>query len=168
LHFLLKSKLPYASDKSMSKETKTENMMISNSLKDTLEFGARLGKSLTPGTVIVLLGPLGAGKTALVKGMARGLGIKEEITSPSFTIISVYESDPPLYHVDLYRLKEVNELSDLGLEELIYGQGITVIEWPEKAFALLPEHTLAVSIDIRADGSRKIQIQGLLHEYIGN
>ncbi|MBN1798190.1 MAG: tRNA (adenosine(37)-N6)-threonylcarbamoyltransferase complex ATPase subunit type 1 TsaE [Spirochaetales bacterium] len=140
----------------------------SNSLKDTLNIGKQLAKNLKPGAVISLTGPLGAGKTALVKGIAKGLRIKEEITSPTFTIISVYQGSLPLYHVDLYRIHEAAELCDIGLDEIMAGQGITAIEWPEKAINLLPEHTLAVTIRIQTDGTREIHIQGWTNEYISS
>ncbi len=144
----------------MQKEDKILNRQTSSSVKDTLNIGKKLAKSFGPGTVVSLTGALGAGKTALVKGMAKGLGIDEEITSPTFTIISIYEGDIPLYHVDLYRIQESNELYDIGLEEIIYGDGITAIEWPEKAVNLLPEHTISITIQIQTDGKREIHIQG--------
>jgi len=144
----------------MQKEDKILNRQTSSSVKDTMNIGKRLAKSFGPGTVVSLTGALGAGKTALVKGMAKGLGIDEEITSPTFTIISIYEGDIPLYHVDLYRIQEANELYDIGLEEIIYGDGITAIEWPEKAVNLLPEHTISITIQIQTDGKREIHIQG--------
>jgi tRNA threonylcarbamoyladenosine biosynthesis protein TsaE len=128
----------------------------SGSAQDTLNFGRRLAARLGPGSVVALRGVLGAGKTTLVKGIARGLGIKEEITSPTFTIISIYESTPPLNHVDLYRLDREGELEDLGLEELLYGSGITVIEWPEKAASMLPDSTIFIDIVLREDGTREI------------
>jgi tRNA threonylcarbamoyladenosine biosynthesis protein TsaE len=128
----------------------------SGSAQDTLNFGRRLAARLGPGSVVALRGVLGAGKTTLVKGIARGLGIKEEITSPTFTIISIYESTPPLNHVDLYRLDREGELEDLGVEELLYGSGITVIEWPEKAASMLPDGTIFIDIVLREDGTREI------------
>jgi tRNA threonylcarbamoyladenosine biosynthesis protein TsaE len=133
---------------------------ISRSIQDTLAIGRRLAAQLAPGAVVAVRGVLGAGKTTLVKGIALGLGVEEEITSPTFTIISVYESTPPLNHVDLYRLERESETSDLGLEELMYGNGITVIEWPEKADAMLPGHTVYVEISLREDGTREIHIKG--------
>jgi tRNA threonylcarbamoyladenosine biosynthesis protein TsaE len=146
--------------KNMRKRYTLFTKHISTSLQETLSIGKALAKAMKPGTVISLSGPLGAGKTALVKGIAKGLGIKEEITSPTFTIVSIYEGDLPLYHVDLYRIHELNELYDIGLEEIMYNDGITAIEWPEIACSLLPEHTITVDIQIQKHGIRKIHIQG--------
>jgi tRNA threonylcarbamoyladenosine biosynthesis protein TsaE len=140
----------------------------STSTAETLEIGRQLVQQLTPGAVVALQGPLGAGKTTLVKGLARGLGIAEDVTSPTFTLISEYESSPPLHHVDLYRINRESELGELGLDELFYGNGITVIEWPEKAGSLLPADTINIRIGIRQNGDRIIQIEGMKHEHAGD
>jgi len=113
---------------------------------------------LQPGAVLSVQGPLGAGKTTLVKGIARGLGIEEEITSPSFTLISAYPipAGGILYHIDLYRIQKAQEIEDLGLEETLFGRDISIIEWGEKAVSLLPENHLRILIRLEADGSRLI------------
>ncbi|HEQ72339.1 MAG TPA: tRNA (adenosine(37)-N6)-threonylcarbamoyltransferase complex ATPase subunit type 1 TsaE, partial [Spirochaetia bacterium] len=97
------------------------------------------------------------GKTTLVKGIARGLGITESVTSPTFALIQEYEGALPLYHVDLYRIGSDAEVDDLGLEEYLYGDGVTVIEWPEKAVPFLPDTTITVTISVMDDGGRKIE-----------
>ena len=116
--------------------------------------------------MIALEGPLGSGKTTLVKGLARALAVEEPITSPTFTLISQYrgflEGRPvDLFHVDLYRLAHEAELEDLGLEELMGGQSITVIEWGEKASSLLPGDAVRVAIELAPDGTRRIRVEGL-------
>jgi tRNA threonylcarbamoyladenosine biosynthesis protein TsaE len=138
----------------------------SRSAKHTAAVGARIGRRCGRGAVVCLEGPLGAGKTTLVKGLARALAVEEPITSPTFTLISQYrgslEGRPvDLFHVDLYRLAHERELEDLGLEELMGGQGITVIEWGEKAASLLPEDAVRVRIDLAPGGARRIRVEGL-------
>jgi tRNA threonylcarbamoyladenosine biosynthesis protein TsaE len=137
--------------------------VTSCSPEDTDALGYRIGKALRPGSVLALIGPLGAGKTTLVKGIARGLRITDTITSPSFTLISEYRSpeDVQLYHIDLYRITSDQELTDIGLEELVNGQAISVIEWGERAAAFLPSSHIDIRIEIGPELERKIFIQGL-------
>ena len=141
-------------------------MLASHSAAETIEIGRRIGRALEPGSVIGLEGPLGAGKTTLVKGIAQALGVLEEVTSPTFTLISEYRAvmdnrPVPLYHIDLYRIGHPVELEDLGLEEILAGPGVAVIEWGEKAAFLLPEDSLRVAIGLAGDGSRRIEGAGV-------
>ena len=136
----------------------------SHSAEQTIELGADLGKRLHRGDVVALHGPLGAGKTTLVKGIARSLQIQDPVTSPSFTLIAEYdgvlESTPiVLYHVDLYRIGHPQEIEDLGLEEIMNGSGICVIEWAEKASDFLPESAVQVEIVLLEGQNRSLQIQ---------
>ena len=133
----------------------------SNSPKDTLNIGKRTGKTLSQGAVLTLKGKLGAGKTTFIKGIAAALGIKENITSPSFTIISEYQGKLPLFHVDLYRINEQDEVYDTGLEEMLYGPGITVIEWPELIKNMLPKNTISITINILGPFKREIKLKGI-------
>jgi len=119
-----------------------------------MQAGQEFRKRIVPGSVILLSGTLGAGKTTFVKGLARGLDIEETITSPTFTVISEYEGNIPLYHIDLYRIDDEEELEQLGLEEYLYGNGVTVVEWFAIAESLLPDHSFRVNISISPDGSR--------------
>lgn len=129
---------------------------------DMIKLGKTIASKLTAGSTIALTGSLGAGKTTFVKGVALGLSIKEEITSPSFTIIKeYYDGTIPLYHMDLYRIDNLEELYLIGVEELIYGNGISIIEWSEKAEELLPDDTISADIQINQDGSRSINFEGL-------
>ena len=134
--------------------------------KQTINLGLEIGKRLSPGSVVALRGPLGAGKTTLVKGLAQSLYIEEAVNSPSFTLIAEYEGiregNPiTLYHIDLYRISHPQEIEDLGMEEILNGEGICVIEWAEKASEFLPESTIHVEIEIGDKEKRQIKIRGL-------
>jgi tRNA threonylcarbamoyladenosine biosynthesis protein TsaE len=125
-----------------------------------MQVGHDLVGGLGPASVVALIGGLGAGKTTLTKGIARGLQIEEPVTSPTFTLISTYgEGRLPLHHVDLYRLDNTAEIEDLGLEELMSADGVTIVEWAEKAQDILPEHTITVRFEIDGD-SRVIRVEG--------
>lgn len=129
--------------------------------EETVELGRRIGGRLQPGQVLSLQGPLGSGKTTLVKGIAAALDIREAVTSPSFTLIAEYRGSLPLYHMDLYRIDSTEEFEMLGAEEMMYGRGVTVIEWGEKAEALLPQEAVRVRFRMREEGRREIVIEGL-------
>ncbi len=128
---------------------------------ETKEIGRRLGNTCASGTVISLRGPLGAGKTVIAKGVAEALGITEAIVSPTFTLVQEYEGSMHLHHMDLYRIDGVEEFGGIGGEELLYGEGITLIEWSEKIEPILPAHTVRLSIAIESDGSRTITVTGV-------
>jgi tRNA threonylcarbamoyladenosine biosynthesis protein TsaE len=123
--------------------------------------GERLALRLSKGAVVALRGGLGAGKTCLVKGIARGLGITEEITSPTYTIISEYEGPFPFYHIDAYRLAGDDDFAALGGGEFLGGEGITVIEWSERIPGSLPKDVVTVYIRFCSDQRRCIEIGGL-------
>ena len=122
------------------------------------EFGLKLATSLPNGSVVALLGDLGAGKTTLVRGVAKGLHIDEVVQSPTFNIMKLYlKGDRPLIHIDAYRLADLN--TDIGLDEYIgYETGITMIEWPLFIEKLLPDNTLFIEITITGDNSRHLHI----------
>src|SRR3990170_4836152 len=103
---------------------------------ETISFGEALGSRLGPGDVVALFGELGSGKTTLTKGIARGAGVAAEVFSPTFTLIHEHPGRVPFYHVDLYRLTGQEDVEDLGIEEYLYGQGLVVIEWAERAAGL--------------------------------
>jgi len=125
---------------------------------ETIELGKKIGRCLKKGDIIALDGTLAAGKTYLTKGIALGLGIKEDVTSPTFTLISEYSGRLHLYHMDVYRLDSVEEFLDLGTEEMLYGEGVCVIEWSEKVKSVLPSNTIYINIIVNKDNSRKIII----------
>ncbi|MCR4399517.1 MAG: tRNA (adenosine(37)-N6)-threonylcarbamoyltransferase complex ATPase subunit type 1 TsaE [Syntrophomonadaceae bacterium] len=109
--------------------------------------GEHIASVLGPGDLVYLVGVLGAGKTTLVQGIARGLGVTGRVTSPTFTLVNVYEGRVPVYHCDLYRLEE-GELVHLGLEDLVEGDGVVLVEWPERGLASLGEATLVVELEV--------------------
>lgn len=111
---------------------------VSNSVEETERLGAQLAKKLPAGSVVAFTGDLGAGKTAFVRGMARGLGIGDRVTSPTFTIVNEYEGgDRPLFHFDLYRLYDADELFDIGWEDYLVRGGICAVEWSERAAEMM-------------------------------
>ena len=120
--------------------------IYTRSAGETLDAGEALGGLLKQGDVIAFFGELGAGKTVFAQGIARGLQVREYVTSPTFTIINEYQGDLPLYHFDVYRLEEPEEILELGHEEYFYGEGITVIEWAGKIKEYVPPGYLAVHL----------------------
>lgn len=134
---------------------------ISRSPPETIDIGFRLGKSLRPGDVIGLYGELGAGKTTMVKGIARAFGIDDrEIVSASFTIIAEHHTTPPFSHIDLYRIEKDDELAELGLWDHIGEDSVSVIEWAEKAEKGLPEDIIKVRLKSIDEHMREITIEG--------
>ncbi len=113
----------------------------------TRAVAAALGELLVPGDVVLLVGDLGAGKTAFTQGLARGLGVDEPVTSPTFTIVQEYEGRIPLAHVDVYRLDRVQDLYDLGFDELVDGNGVTVVEWGDLVEQTVPSEHVVVRIE---------------------
>ena len=131
--------------------------MITTSANETRALGARLAASLRPGDVLLLFGDMGAGKSELTRGIARGLGIDGPVSSPSFTILQVYEDGRiPLYHFDWYRMETVEELYELGMEEYLGGDGIAVVEWPTRCPEAIPESYLAVTLTPLDESNREI------------
>lgn len=130
--------------------------------KDTEKLGEKIGQKVQPGTVIALIGDLGTGKTTLTKSIARGLGVTETVTSPTFNIIREYRSGRlPLYHFDVYRIGDPDEMFELGYEEYFYGDGICVVEWADIIEELLPEDAVVITIDRGAsDEEREYEIEG--------
>ena len=118
--------------------------------------GQALAGELHAGDVIAMTGNLGAGKTALTKSIARGLGITEMVTSPTFTILQEYRGRLPLYHFDVYRIEEEEEMFELGYEDYFYGQGVCVVEWADRVKGLLPENTLHVEISYGAGPEERL------------
>lgn len=136
-------------------------ILHTKSADETIRLGKKIGGFLNPSDIVALQGPLGCGKTTFVKGIAKSLEISEEITSPSYTIISEYDGRIPLYHMDLYRIDSIEEFELLGAEDLFYGSGVSLIEWAEKIENLLPDRTIFVSFEITTGNKRDISIEGI-------
>ena len=125
--------------------------------------GKRLASLLSKGSIVALKGPLGAGKTCLAKGLANGLGIVEEVTSPTYTIISEYEAvisgeKTPIYHIDAYRLEGNDDFTAIGGEEIVFGEGISIIEWSERISDFIPGEALRVDFEIVSNEERLIRV----------
>lgn len=131
---------------------------ISHSPKGTIELGKEIAVQLSPGDIVGLIGELGTGKTLLAQAIAKTLGVKDYVTSPTFKLINEYQGKFPVYHLDLFRLNNF-QIQDLGLEEYLFGNGISIIEWAEKIRDWLPEHTLIVELSYLSKTSRKITIK---------
>ncbi|MFH1542312.1 MAG: tRNA (adenosine(37)-N6)-threonylcarbamoyltransferase complex ATPase subunit type 1 TsaE [bacterium] len=132
-------------------------MIITTDARQTIELGKKIGAALKPNDVIALVGPLGAGKTTLVQGIAVGLGVKDYVTSPTFILINEYQGRLPLFHADLYRLGETAEIEDLGIEEYFSRGGVCVIEWGEKLQCLD-----TIEISIKSENEREICLSSAL------
>ena len=141
------------------KEIKYRKLRLNNE-EETRSLGLEIADALEPGDIVALIGDLGTGKTALTKYIAEGLGIKEEISSPTFTIVKEYKSGRlPLYHFDVYRLGSGEELLDIGAEEMLDGDGACVIEWADIVADVLPADSLIVKLDYGEDiGSRMAEL----------
>ncbi len=127
--------------------------ITTGSVPETQDLGVCLAGLLPRGSLVCLTGELGAGKTAFAQGVARGLGIRARVSSPTFTLINEYPGDIPLYHLDLYRLERPEDLEDLGLEEYFASDGVALIEWAERAEGILPDRYLGIEIErAAADG----------------
>ncbi|MCK4307898.1 tRNA (adenosine(37)-N6)-threonylcarbamoyltransferase complex ATPase subunit type 1 TsaE [candidate division WOR-3 bacterium] len=136
--------------------------MISSSEEETKKIGKQIGKKLKKGDIVALYGEFGAGKTVLVKGIAKGMECKEQVKSPSFVFMHEYKGKFPIYHIDLYRVNNLNDITALGIQEFFgsfgesCGQGVCVIEWAEKAKGLLPENSICIELKILNENTREI------------
>lgn len=130
--------------------------IITNSSEETKAYGKKLLDFLNPGNVVLLNGDLGAGKTQLVKGLAQALAISEDIVSPTFNILLTYNAEIPLYHFDLYRLEDEEELEDIDFYATIEGEGISVIEWSDKFPDAMPDIAVKIFIEVIDENTRKI------------
>jgi tRNA threonylcarbamoyladenosine biosynthesis protein TsaE len=137
-----------------------EMLTVTNSAEETRALGEQLAERLSAGDVVTLEGELGAGKSELARGIARGLGVTETVTSPSFTILNVYESGRvPLYHFDWYRLESEEELYELGMDEYLGGDGIAVVEWAERCPDTVPENAIRITLEAVGPESRRIFVR---------
>lgn len=136
--------------------------LYTNSAEETIQLGKKIGSMLKKGDVLAMQGTLAAGKTTITKGIAQALDVDDTITSPTFCLISEYEGKMPLYHMDVYRLEGTDDFINLGVEDMIYGRGVCIIEWSEKIMDELPSKTIIIKLEPEADDSgtkRKITIE---------
>lgn len=132
---------------------------ITHSAQETVDLGEKIGSLLKSGDVIAMTGTLAAGKTTITKGIAKALGITDVVTSPTFCLISEYEGTKmPLYHMDVYRLDGPEDFINLGVEDMLNGDGVCIVEWSEKVSSELPKRTIKIEITPLEDGSRQIKI----------
>lgn len=132
--------------------------IVTGSEEETLKIGSMIGEKLKAGDVISLNGDLGAGKTHITKGIAKGLGVEDYITSPTFIIVNEYEGRIPLYHFDVYRINDIDEMYEIGFEEYLYGNGVCIVEWGKIVEELLPEYAIKIDINKLDDNTREIII----------
>ena len=140
--------------------------LVTESPEETQRLGNRLGKLAQVGDVFLLVGGLGAGKTCLTQGIAWGLDIEGYATSPSFVVVNQYQGRLPLYHIDLYRLDRLEEVIELGLDDYLYGRGVCVVEWAEKALDMLPKEHLLVEMSYLSDTSRNLVLKPVGERYV--
>ena len=134
-----------------------EKIIYMKNEADTIEFGKKLGREAQAGTVIALTGDLGAGKTTLTKSIALGLEIDDIITSPTFNIVKEYDTGRiPLYHFDVYRVGDVDEMYEIGCEEYFYGDGVCVVEWADLIEEIMPEDTMWINIEYGENEGERI------------
>ncbi|HAC31541.1 MAG TPA: tRNA (adenosine(37)-N6)-threonylcarbamoyltransferase complex ATPase subunit type 1 TsaE [Treponema sp.] len=130
------------------------------SREETIQLGQKIGSKLKKGDILAMQGTLAAGKTTITKGIALALGVKEDITSPTFCLISEYEGNMPLYHMDVYRLDGTEDFINLGVDDMLYGNGVCIIEWSEKIMDELPKSTIIIRLEpIGNTDERNITIQ---------
>ena len=133
--------------------------LTTKTAEETIALGKKIGNLLRKGDVIAMQGTLAAGKTTITKGIARALDISDTITSPTFCLISEYYGKMPLYHMDVYRLDGNEDFENLGTDDMLYGDGVSIIEWSEKIMDLLPKNTIVLKITPQEDSTRKIEIE---------
>ncbi len=138
-------------------------MMETHSSDETYCVAEQMGKGASPGTVIALDGDLGCGKTVFAKGFAAGLGIKEHVSSPTFTIVQQYDDGRmPLYHFDVYRIGDIAEMDETGYEDCFYGDGVTIVEWADMVKEIMPKNTIWITITkdpAKGFDYRKIEVE---------
>jgi tRNA threonylcarbamoyladenosine biosynthesis protein TsaE len=137
----------------------TRRTHVTRSVEETQALGEAIGATLGPGAVVACVGELGAGKTAFLQGLARGLGVASAVTSPTFVLVNVYRGRVPVYHLDAYRTTSLAEVQDLGLEEMLDGEGVTLIEWADRILPLLPPRAIVVRIEGLGDEPRQIDVE---------
>jgi len=132
--------------------------IVTHSPEETQALGRTLGKTVQPGDLVLLCGDLGSGKTCLVKGIAQGLDIQDTVRSPTFVLVATHPGRLTLHHIDLYRLDDLREADDLGMDEYLEGNGICVVEWADKAMPLFPQEYLLVEMKYQDEQQRLLRL----------
>ena len=137
--------------------------VTTRSAEETIKLGEKIARRLRPGSMVALSGDLGAGKTTLVKGIAKGLGVKNYryVNSPSFVLVKEYKGKIPLFHFDIYRLNNLKEIEDIGYEDYLARDGVVVIEWSSKMTRILPKKHFGVAFKIKNPNERIISVKGV-------
>lgn len=137
--------------------------ILTKSAEETIELGKSIGTKLKPGAIVAFYGELGSGKTTMIKGICLGLGVEEQaiVKSPSFVMVNEYQGKWPIYHIDLYRIKNLQEISSIGFDEYLYAKGICLIEWAEKIENELPINIIKVELEVLSAFERKVKVSGL-------
>jgi tRNA threonylcarbamoyladenosine biosynthesis protein TsaE len=149
-----------------AKDTEERLSLLSDRTESTFALGEWIGKEAVGGEVLALIGPLGAGKTRFVQGLAKGLSVAERyITSPTFILLQCYEGRLPLYHIDLYRMEREGELDPLGLEEFLEGEGVAAVEWADKGLGLLPSERLTITFRYAGEDQRELHLHAVGKHY---
>ncbi len=144
----------------MTNDSNSKNQVFhTKSIEETINLGKLIGSQLQGGEIFAMQGTLGAGKTTITKGIAEALKIEDTITSPTFCLISEYEGRLPLYHMDMYRLEGIDDFLNLGVEDMLYGKGVCLIEWSEKIIDELPKSTITLKLEpIGNSEERRIEL----------
>lgn len=136
-----------------------QRTLVTRSEAETLRAGETLARELRPGDAVLLRGDLGMGKTVFARGLAQGLGVSaDEVRSPTFTLVNPYRGRLPVHHIDLYRVEKPGDLDELGLEEILDGDGVAIVEWSERLGSYLPEHPVTVTIEDLGGSTRRLTI----------
>ena len=138
------------------------SVFVTHGTDETRALGERLGRTLAAGACVALVGELGAGKTAFVQGLARGLGITEVISSPTFTIVKEHDGPTPLFHVDFYRLEHAGELAAIGFDDYFERGGVVVVEWADRFPSALPLDRILVRIEVAGADERRVHVDSAL------
>ncbi len=149
----------------MDNKSKRELIMISKSPEETVSLGKKIGELAEAGDIFLLSGALGAGKTCLTQGIAYGLDINEYTLSPSFVLVRELYGRLTLYHMDLYRLEDIDEIANLGLDDYLYGKGICTIEWANRSMSLFPDEHLGIEINYLDNNQRQIILRAYGERY---
>ena len=131
--------------------------VVTHTESETERFGEKFGRTLEPGDVAAITGELGSGKTCLIRGICRGLGVKERVSSPTFILVHEYRGRVPVYHTDMYRIRKIEDLKELGISDITSGDGVVLIEWADRVPGIVPENAVSIHMSIIDENTRKLE-----------